>query len=178
MNSTKAIPTMPPMTIRPTRIALLQVRLIQGAVPVEQHDAAVVAQLFNWGLVVWRRTSSSLPGLNAKWCQGEVPAPSWCPNLKHTSCNRVANYLPLGVVQARLTENRQTLRSAKPLTVAWRSNLLPAKCFTSTTSFGWHHLASVSRDDLNAARGVARRSSSAKNRVRSSPLRAMNAAPA
>ena len=31
----------------------------------------------------------------------------------------------------------------KPLTVAWRSSLLPAKCFTSTTSFGWHHLASV-----------------------------------
>jgi hypothetical protein len=27
-----------------------------------------------------------------------------------------------------------------PLTVAWRSILLPAKCFTSTVSFGWHHL--------------------------------------
>jgi hypothetical protein len=25
--------------------------------------------------------------------------------------------------------------------VAWRSSLLPAKCFTSTTSFGWHHLS-------------------------------------
>jgi hypothetical protein len=29
-----------------------------------------------------------------------------------------------------------------------------AKCFTSTTSFGWHHLTSISRDDLNAAHDV------------------------
>ena len=56
----------------------------------------------------------------------------------------------------------------KPLTVAWRRSLLPAKCFTTAVSFGWHHLASVMRDDLNAARGVARRSSSAKNQARSS----------
>ena len=35
--------------------------------------------------------------------------------------------------------------------------MLPAKCFTSTTSFGWHHLTSMSRDDLNAAHDVARR---------------------
>ena len=44
--------------------------------------------------------------------------------------------------------------------MAWRSNFLPAKCFTSTTSFGWHHLTSISRDDLNAAHDVAKRSSS------------------
>jgi hypothetical protein len=31
---------------------------------------------------------------------------------------------------------------ANRFTVAWRSNLLPAKCFTSTTSFGRHHLTS------------------------------------
>ena len=55
------------------------------------------------------------------------------------------------------------------LTVAWRSVLLPARCFTSTVSFGWHHLTSVSRDNLTAAHDVARRSSSAENRVRSSP---------
>jgi hypothetical protein len=44
---------------------------------------------------------------------------------------------------------------SKPLTVAWRSSLLPAKCFTSTVIFGWHHLTSISRDDLNAAHAVA-----------------------
>ena len=35
---------------------------------------------------------------------------------------------------------------AKPLTAAWRSVLLPARCFTSTTSFGWHHFTSVVRE--------------------------------
>src|SRR5690242_18383123 len=40
---------------------------------------------------------------------------------------------------------------AKALTVAWRSVLLPARCFTRTVSLGWHHLTSVSREDLNAA---------------------------
>jgi hypothetical protein len=35
----------------------------------------------------------------------------------------------------------------KPFTVAWRSVLVPARCFTRTISLGWHHLASVSRED-------------------------------
>jgi hypothetical protein len=48
----------------------------------------------------------------------------------------------------------------KPLTVAWRTILLPARCFTSTVSLGWHHL--TSREPLNAAQDVARRSSSEK----------------
>ena len=46
-----------------------------------------------------------------------------------------------------------------PLTVAWRSGLLPARCLTRATSFGWHHFASASRDDLSAPQEVARRSS-------------------
>ena len=33
--------------------------------------------------------------------------------------------------------------------------LLPARCFTSTTSFGWHHLTSVSREDFNAVQLAA-----------------------
>src|SRR5262245_18312199 len=67
---------------------------------------------------------------------------------------------------------------AKPFTVACRSVLLPARCFTRTISSGSHHLTSVSRVDLNAAQDVVRRSSTAKNCVRSSSLRAINAAPA
>jgi len=34
--------------------------------------------------------------------------------------------------------------------VAWRSVLLPARCFTRTISLGWHHLTSVSREDARA----------------------------
>jgi hypothetical protein len=52
------------------------------------------------------------------------------------------------------------------------------RCFTRTVSFGWHHLTSVSRDDLNAVQEVVRRATSARNADRTSPLRAMNAAPA
>ena len=51
----------------------------------------------------------------------------------------------------------------------WRRVLLPARCFTSTVSFGWHHLTSCIREFLNAAHDVARRSSSPRNRARSSP---------
>jgi hypothetical protein len=41
-----------------------------------------------------------------------------------------------------LSELQQLCREneRKVFTVAWRSVLLPAKCFTSTVSFGWHHL--------------------------------------
>ena len=46
--------------------------------------------------------------------------------------------------------------------MAWRSVLLPARCFTRTVSLGWHHLTSIIREDLNAAQDVVRRSSSAK----------------
>ena len=49
------------------------------------------------------------------------------------------------------------------LTVAWRSILLPDKCFTTTVSFGWHHLTSLSREDLNIAQDVVRRSTTVKN---------------
>jgi hypothetical protein len=45
----------------------------------------------------------------------------------------------------------------KPLTVAWRSSLLPAKCFTSTTSFGWH------QPYLNAAHDVVFQSGTRRN---------------
>jgi hypothetical protein len=48
-------------------------------------------------------------------------------------------------------------------TVARRRGLLPAKCFTTTVSFGCHHFTSMSRVDLNAAPVVATRSTSAKN---------------
>jgi hypothetical protein len=40
---------------------------------------------------------------------------------------------------------------AKPLTVAWRRNLLPAKCLTSTVSFGSHHLTSFDLELLKEA---------------------------
>ena len=49
-----------------------------------------------------------------------------------------------------------------PLTIACRNVLLPAS-FTRTVSFGWHHLTSVNRDDLNAAQDVVRRATSARN---------------
>ena len=55
---------------------------------------------------------------------------------------------------------------ANPLTVAWRRVLLAARCFTRTLSLGWHHLTSVSRDDLNASQDVVRRSTSASNFAR------------
>ena len=45
-----------------------------------------------------------------------------------------------------------SLERAKFLTVAWRSNLLPARCFTRTVSLGWHHFTSVAREDLNEGR--------------------------
>ena len=45
--------------------------------------------------------------------------------------------------------------------MAWRSVLLPAKCFTRTVSLGWHQLTSPIRELLNAAHDVVRRSSSA-----------------
>src|ERR1700674_80630 len=38
----------------------------------------------------------------------------------------------------------EPLYCAKALTVAWRSVLLPARCFTRTVSLGWHHLTPVS----------------------------------
>jgi hypothetical protein len=63
-----------------------------------------------------------------------------------------------------------------PRTVACRSIRLPARCFTRTASLGWHHFTSVSREDLNEAQRVLRRSTSAKNSLRASPPR--NAAPA
>ena len=56
--------------------------------------------------------------------------------------------------------------------MAWRRNLLPAKYFTSTVIFGWHHLTSISRDDLNAAQDVATHSSSARNLTLSGLTRA------
>ena len=76
-----------------------------------------------------------------------------------------------GSVSHRCLSNRGDigLSVVKCFTVAWRSVPLPARCFTSTVSFGWHHLTPVSLDNLNAAHDVARRSSSAKNQVRSSP---------
>ena len=76
------------------------------------------------------------------------------------------------------TGDSEPFYRANALTVAWRSVLLPARCFTRTISLGSHHLASVSRVDLNAAQDVVRRSSTAKNCVCSSSLRAINAAPA
>src|SRR5262245_26941082 len=57
------------------------------------------------------------------------------------------------------------------LTVAWRRNLLPARCFTSTLSFGWHHFTPFIRELLKADQEVVRRSTSAKKRSRSSPRR-------
>ena len=44
--------------------------------------------------------------------------------------------------------------------------------------FGWHHFACASCDDLNAPQEVVRRSTSARNSLRSLPFSAMNAAPA
>ena len=46
---------------------------------------------------------------------------------------------------------------AKPLTVAWRRNLLPAKCLTSTVSFGSHHLTSFDLELLKEAQEDVRR---------------------
>src|SRR5262249_28914013 len=65
-----------------------------------------------------------------------------------------------------------------PFTVAWRTVLLPARCFTSTVSFGSHQLVLDCRSDLNAAHAPVKRSTSARNSLRSSPPRAMNAQPA
>src|SRR6478735_1573157 len=56
----------------------------------------------------------------------------------------------LRIIRAGVAPNYR----AKLLTVAWRSVLLPARCLTSTIRRGWHHLTSVSRDDLNAAQDV------------------------
>jgi len=50
----------------------------------------------------------------------------------------------------------------------------PPDAFTSTTSFGWHHLTSCI--PLNVAHDVARRSNSAKNASCSSQPSGMNAA--
>ena len=47
----------------------------------------------------------------------------------------------------------------KPFTMAWRSVLLPAKCFTHTVSLGWHHLTSVSRREMIPKDKFARRPS-------------------
>ena len=45
--------------------------------------------------------------------------------------------------------------STNPHTVACRSTLLPARCFTRTTSLSWHHFTSVSREDFNAVQLAA-----------------------
>jgi hypothetical protein len=67
---------------------------------------------------------------------------------------------------------------AKPLTVAWRRVLLPARCLTVTTIAGLHHWTSKSLDDLKTAHDVLSCSSWSKKADRSSQRIAMNAAPA
>src|SRR5262245_53807713 len=55
----------------------------------------------------------------------------------------------------------------RPLTVAWRSILLPARCFTSTLSFGvGTNFTSFIRELLKADQEGVRRSTSAKKRSR------------
>jgi hypothetical protein len=54
------------------------------------------------------------------------------------------------IARWRPTPKLEPLYCAKALTVAWRSVLLPARCFTRTISLGWHHLTSVSREDARA----------------------------
>ena len=41
------------------------------------------------------------------------------------------------------------------LTVAWRSVLLPARCFTRTVNAGWYHLTSTIRELFNAAQDLS-----------------------
>jgi hypothetical protein len=58
---------------------------------------------------------------------------------------------------------RPRTKRTTALSVAWRSVLLPARCFTRTISLGSHHLTSVDREDLKAVQDVTRRSTSAKS---------------
>src|SRR5262245_20829433 len=120
--------------------------------------------------------------MSAEGHSGHWPANAGCPLLRPLWSFSEERGFPqavfFGLEELEVGAGADMLYCPKPFTVAWRSVLLPARCFTRTISLGSHHLTSLNRDDLNASQDVARRSTSAINSVRASSLRSMNAAPA
>ena len=110
--------------------------LMAGSRPKEPRKPPFLARRLWVYLWVWYPLLPPKVGSNGRWAELSGLNPL------------TLSWVHLGGCDPHVTRQGY---STNPLTVAWRSVLLPARCFTSHHKLrGWHHFTSVAREDLNA----------------------------